>query len=203
MRRKVFKAEGAKERLECGNLVARLENFIPDPHQGLPEEVFLFLSRITPLVNVDLLLKDDRARTLLTWRDDGFYPPGWHVPGGIVRFRETFDSRILAVGRNELGAEVEYEPVPLAVTEMIHPERRTRGHFISILCRCRLLSALDEKARYRPSDPRPNAWRWHDRFPDNMIPVHRVYRRFLELGPVKHCEPTHPGGVGSSPRESE
>ena len=43
--------------MECSDLVARLENSIPDPHQGLPEEVFLFLSRITPLVNVDLLIR--------------------------------------------------------------------------------------------------------------------------------------------------
>ena len=38
-----------------------------DPRRGLPDDVFLFVSRIVPLVNVDLLIQDDRSRTLLTW----------------------------------------------------------------------------------------------------------------------------------------
>src|SRR5438105_4861558 len=54
-----------------------------DTGAGLPPEVFLFLSRVTPLLNVDLLIQDDRGRTLLTWRDDEFFGAGWHVPGGI------------------------------------------------------------------------------------------------------------------------
>ena len=59
-----------------------IESTLDDPHRGLPEELFLFVSRITPLVNVDLLIQDDRGHTLLTWRDDEFHGAGWHVPGG-------------------------------------------------------------------------------------------------------------------------
>ena len=57
--------------------------------QDLPEELFRFISTISPLVNVDLLIKDDTNRTLLTWRDDEHYGAGWHVPGGIIRFKES------------------------------------------------------------------------------------------------------------------
>jgi len=35
-----------------------LDKQIPNPSLGLPEEVFLFISRTTPIVNVDLLIKD-------------------------------------------------------------------------------------------------------------------------------------------------
>lgn len=40
-------------------LIAPLEAAIGDPCQGLPEEVFLFVSRVTPMINVDLLIQDE------------------------------------------------------------------------------------------------------------------------------------------------
>ena len=39
------------------------DQLTPDPTAGLPEDLFLFISRITPLVNVDLLIQDDAHRT--------------------------------------------------------------------------------------------------------------------------------------------
>ena len=47
-------------------LVAALEAAIGPPEEGLPEDVLLFVSRVSPLVNVDLLIKDEQRRTLLT-----------------------------------------------------------------------------------------------------------------------------------------
>lgn len=55
----------------------------------LSEEVFLFISRVTPLVIVDLLIQDSVRRTLLTWRSDQFYGLGWHVPSGIIRYKKN------------------------------------------------------------------------------------------------------------------
>ena len=54
------------------------------------------LVELTPLVNVDLLIKDS-GRTLLTWRDDEFYGPGWHIPGGILGFKERALDRLAKV----------------------------------------------------------------------------------------------------------
>ena len=56
----------------------------PAPRNGLPEDLFLFVSSLTPLVNVDLLIRDDAGRMLLGWRHDAFYGPGWHVPGSFI-----------------------------------------------------------------------------------------------------------------------
>ena len=89
------------------DVIEVLSSSIKDSREGLPKEVFLFISKLTPIVNVDLLIQDERKRTLLTWRDDGFYAPGWHIPGGIIRFKESTATRIQAVGRQELGAEGE------------------------------------------------------------------------------------------------
>lgn len=62
-------------------LLDQVREQIPNAKQGLPQEVFYFVSELTPLINVDLLIKDKSGRTLLTWRDDKFYGPAWHIPG--------------------------------------------------------------------------------------------------------------------------
>ena len=150
------------ERDRAGHLAA-IEAAVGRVRAGLPEDVFRFVSRLTPLVNVDLLIQDDRGRTLLTWRDDEFFGAGWHVPGGIIRYKETAADRIRACAREELGADVSFELAPLLVAETIRQDA-TRGHFISLLFRCRLGSPLDE-AKRAGAPLRPGDWQWHERSP--------------------------------------
>ena len=156
-----------------------VERAIEERSAGLPDDLFLFLSRITPLVNVDLLIQDGAGRTLLTWRSDRFYGPGWHVPGGIIRYKEIAADRICAVSGGELGATVEFDPSPSLVHESIAPQRRDRGHFISLLYQCRLMSDLDEGRRYAPDAPMSGQWLWHERCPENLIPEQRVYATLI------------------------
>ncbi len=75
---------------ELSNAVGVLNSLIPDATGGLREDVFLLVSRLLPLVNVDLLVQGQVRGTLLTWRDDAFYGPGWHVPGGISASRNRW-----------------------------------------------------------------------------------------------------------------
>jgi ADP-ribose pyrophosphatase YjhB (NUDIX family) len=158
--------------------IVTLEAGLGDPQRGLPAEVFRFLSRITPLVNVDLLIQDDRARTLLTWRDDEFFGPGWHVPGGIIRYKESAADRIRACAREELEADVSCDPEPLMVLEVIG-EQRTRGHHISLLFRCQLLGPPAEARRAASDPPSSGRWRWHDRLPLDLLEEQRRYARFF------------------------
>jgi ADP-ribose pyrophosphatase YjhB (NUDIX family) len=155
-----------------------LETALGDCRRGLPEEVFLFVSRITPLINVDLLIQDDRGRTLLTWRDDEFFGPGWHVPGGIIRYKESAGDRIRACACDELGADVSCDQPPLLVSETIRAQG-TRGHFISLLFRCRLLSPPDDARRAASDPPSPGHWRWHDRCPPDLLEAQGQYVRFF------------------------
>jgi ADP-ribose pyrophosphatase YjhB (NUDIX family) len=158
--------------------IEALEAALGDPRHGLPVEVFRFVSRITPLVNVDLLIQDARLRTLLTWRNDEFYGPGWHVPGGIIRLKESAADRIRACAREELGADVSSEPAPLLVSEDIR-EQETRGHHVSLLYRCRLLTPPDEARRAASDPPSSGQWRWHDRCPPDLLPEQTRYARFF------------------------
>jgi ADP-ribose pyrophosphatase YjhB (NUDIX family) len=164
--------------------VTFLRSALTDPGKGLPEEVFLLISELIPMVNVDLLIKDAGGRTLLTWRDDPYYEPGWHVPGGVVRFKEKLEDRVRAVARDELGAGVTFDRSPAAINEVIRPPQRTRAHFISLLFRCALTSAPDDTLRHVSGRPKRDQWKWHTVCPQNIISVQEMYRHLIDE-PVK------------------
>jgi ADP-ribose pyrophosphatase YjhB (NUDIX family) len=152
-----------------------LSSSIRDAHKGLPEEVFLLISRLTPMCNVDLLIQHPQKGTLLAWREDQYYGPGWHVPGGIIRYKEAMAARVHAVAEIELGAEVDFEPLPIAVNEMIVPEQRERAHFIALLFRCSLRGAPDGRLRFRAGRPKRGEWAWHEHCPKDLIRLHQCY----------------------------
>ena len=160
-------------------MIHRIESHIDTRAEGLPEELFLFVSRITLLVNVDLLIQDDGGRTLLTWRSDRFFGPGWHVPGGIIRHKERAADRVHAVARLELGAAVTFDAAPILVSENIRPAWRNRGHAVSLLYRCRLAGTPDPRRRYTPEAPQPDQWLWHERCPENLISEQRAYTAYM------------------------
>lgn len=160
-------------------LIDLLESSIKNPSMGLTEDIFLFISRIAPVINVDLLIKNEQNCTLMTWRDDGFYSAGWHIPGGIIRYKETISDRINAVAASELGACIKFKKEHLSLNEIIHPLRSVRGHFISLLYECALLSAPNEDLKFKKGVPKPGEWAWHKKCPKNIIPVHEIYRKFI------------------------
>ncbi len=156
-----------------------LKVWAPEPEKGLPIELFRFLSTIVPLVNVDLLVRDETLGTLLTWRHDEIYGPGWHVPGGIIRYRERAETRIRETARAELGAEVEFESEPIAIEQAIAGKQQERGHMISLLYRCRLTGPPAERLRWNSGTPEAGQWTWHRECPANLIPEQDHYRRFV------------------------
>lgn len=161
------------------NKIKLLESLIKDTSKGLPENIFLFISRITPLVNVDLLIKNEQNHTLVTWRDDDYCTHGWHIPGGVIRYKETFSDRIKAVASTELGSKVKFNKTPLAINEVILPSLKNRAHSVSLLFECSLISPLDKNLIYSGGDPKQGQWAWYDKCPGNIISVHEMYRRFF------------------------
>ena len=160
--------------------VKLLDDNIVNASQGLPDEVFYFISRTTPLINVDLLIKDENGRTLLAWRDDPYAGTGWHVPGGIIRYKETFETRIQKVAETEIGCRIQFEPDPIAVNQMIHQEHRNRGHFISLLYQCYLESSFSPANKGLNSED-AGYLEWHAQCPDNMIVYHDVYKTYIRM----------------------
>lgn len=158
--------------------IAALDEQVSDPSLGLPDEIFYYISRTTPLVNVDLLVRDEKGRTLLAWRDDQFDGRGWHIPGGIVRFKETLERRLQEVAKSEIGTEVSFNPAPIALNQFINPERDIRGHFISILYACSLPSSFVPQNKDLSIGDRGYLM-WHDFCPDNLIKYHDIYRKYI------------------------
>lgn len=156
---------------------------IPDAKIGLPQEAFYFVSRLTPMINVDLLIKNKQGQTLLTWRQDRFYGPAWHIPGGIIRYKESIEDRIAKVAETELGCQVRFSAEPVNVRSMINKERDIRGHFISLLYLCELESAPDPEKQCLTPDPQNGEWAWHYKAPKNLLSVHESFRVFIDETP--------------------
>lgn len=155
-----------------------IEKQVLNPSVGLPDELFYFVSKITPLINVDLLIKDQNNCTLLAWRDDKYAGTGWHIPGGIVRFKESLGTRVKKVAESEIGIEVQFEPEYIAINEMINKEKDVRGHFISILYKYSLSSSFvpENKGLFEKD---PGFLKWHQTCPDNLLKSHDIYRKYL------------------------
>ena len=156
-----------------------LEKYIRNPKKGLPHNFFLFLSRVTPLINVDLLIKNKKNETLLTWRNRGEkYPAGWHVPGGIIRFKEKTSVRIRKVAKLELGTKVTFINKPISINE-IHLNQKNRSHFVSLLYLCFLKKKLNNKLKFNNGTPKNGQWSWFKKTPKNLIKTHKIYKKFI------------------------
>jgi colanic acid biosynthesis protein WcaH len=158
--------------------VSFLDKSIPDKTAGLPEDIFLFISRTTPLVNVDLLIKDKHGRVLLAWRDDEYYGKGWYIPGRIVRFKESLEDAVQKCAEIELGTKVEFDPKPVTVEQFIMPEWDIRAHFISFLYACSIPETYMPKSMEKGSH-RAGDLCWHTTLPENFIHYHDRYIKYM------------------------
>lgn len=166
-----------EEKVIISDVIAFLEKQIKNPTLGLPEEVFLFITRMTPMVNVDLLIKDEEGRTLLSWRDD-YSGTGWHIPGGIIRYKEKIKTRIQKVIETEIGLPVKYDPTPIAVNQLMCEHKVRGNHFISFLIKC----FLSKKYIFKNKGLKENDkgfLKWYNSCPVNLIKVHGIYRKYI------------------------
>jgi colanic acid biosynthesis protein WcaH len=154
------------------SLINELEKQIKNPEIGLPDDIFYLVGRLTPFVNVDLLIRDPVYGVLLTWRDDIYCGKGWHFPGGIIRFRENISDRINKVAILELNSEVLSSNVPLEINEVIVKEIKERSHFISLLYECTLLNSEIYKTIN-------NNIKYFKNAPEDLLPAHYIYKKYF------------------------
>ena len=164
-------------------LIEEIESNIENPAKGLPEDIFYFVGRLTPFINVDLLVKNDSGQTLLSWRGETFLNgrvgSGWHLPGGIIRFQEDISNRIREVALHEMGARLSHHSEqPMAVNQVIDHKEKDRSHFISLLYKCKLEDTyeIDNKS-LKEGDI--GFLRWHTGIPKNLLHNHYIYKKYL------------------------
>jgi len=169
------------DQTNINSIIQLLLTHVNNPNQGLPQEIFYLISQLTPLINVDLLIKNSGGETLLTWREDEFYGPGWHIPGGIIRYKESSVERITKVANLELNVNVNLvHQEPVFFREIIAKNNKIRGHFISFLYHCSIIGSLDRnKQAHNINDAQNGQWMWHSCAPDNLIIQHRDYTSFI------------------------
>ncbi|WP_049946256.1 NUDIX domain-containing protein [Butyrivibrio sp. WCD2001] len=181
------------------NLVEELQNELQnqgiDPRNGLPESLFLLLSSLTPIPNIDLFVTDSSGRFLLSWRDDKIYGSGWHIPGGCIRMLETMEHRIQMTAENELGTGVICNNIPVLTIESIKDDdvnagSRVRAHHICILFKCELPEGYSiEEYNKGKKENESGYLKWFDEVPDDFLPVQvPLYKKYIEKWLSDGCE---------------
>ncbi len=126
-----------------------------NPCLGIGTNALDMVSCLTPIVNVDLLIINEDGKVLVSWRNDDVCGTGWHIPGGIVRYKESFEQRIRKVAEAELGIfQFSKSPQLLEINEIFLPQD-VRGHFISLLYQCDpigIIKTVSDKNGYSAGD---------------------------------------------------
>lgn len=71
----------------------------------LPNETFKSVIQHTPLISIDLIVKNEQGEVLLGKRVNAPAKGCWFVPGGRLRKNETLDDAFIRLVREELGIE--------------------------------------------------------------------------------------------------
>ena len=71
----------------------------------LPDETFKNVIQHTPLISIDLIVRNEQGEVLLGKRVNAPAKGYWFVPGGRVRKNETLDDAFVRLVKEELGIE--------------------------------------------------------------------------------------------------
>ena len=71
----------------------------------LPDDTFKSIIQHTPLISIDLIVRNEKGEVLLGKRVNAPAKGYWFVPGGRVRKNETLDDAFVRLVREELGIE--------------------------------------------------------------------------------------------------
>ena len=148
--------------------------------EGLGTGLYEAVSRLTPSISVEAVVKNsDASKTLLIWRNDELYGPGWHLPGGVLRFKETLKDRLLKTLKRKLGIDKADITGPLGFHEIFNEKRDVRGHFISFVFEVIPHDPPSEK-KQSGVNPSHGCWRWFETCPPNLIVNQAAFRKYLK-----------------------
>lgn len=151
-----------------------------DGKAGIGKGLFETISSLTPAISVELIIKNvDQKYNLLTWRDDGLYGPGWHVPGGVVRFKERLNSRVEKVLEEEIGVPALSINGPIDFHEVFNEKRDTRGHFICFVFKVMIAENPPVEMKAGGELISQGHWRWFKECPKNLIENQKPLIRYL------------------------
>ena len=169
-----------------GELKAKMSELGISAENGLGKELFVFISSLTPIVNVDLLVYNSKGQFILSRRNDAHCGNGWHVPGGCIRFKESVESRIRKVAEAELNLiDFQFDKEPLKIFEIICNAHRDisnqdeRAHFITLVYKCYAPDSykIDNTGK---SECDECFLKWFDKLPDDLLDIQQCYKEILK-----------------------
>ena len=90
------------------------------------------------------------------------------------------EARIRKVAELELGATVSCVARPLVIREIMNPKRDIRGHFISMVYKCKLTSQLRSEMEASNAEATlKGQWQWFSAMPSNMIKQHLQFEDLI------------------------
>lgn len=147
---------------------------------GMDQELFLLISGLVPLPNIDLLIVNDQGQLLLERRNDQWFQKSWHIPGGCMHYGEPFLHCVQETALREIGTEVLCDPEPVTVRNIIRgvaEEKefpRERGHNVAILFRCRLPQRFEIQNGDK-TELEDGYLRWFDTLPEDFMAIQHGY----------------------------
>jgi colanic acid biosynthesis protein WcaH len=127
----------------------------------LDPKIFLEVVKLSPLVSIDLIVRDPQGRVLLGLRANRPAQNTWFVPGGRIAKDEHITAALTRVAHEELGIELDPSQARfLGVYEHLYPdnfagEDGIDTHYIVLAHEVRLEHLSDEL----PADQH-RAFRW-------------------------------------------
>lgn len=87
----------------------------------MTDEDFLHIVQATPLVSIDLVLRDETGRALLGKRLNRPAQHSWFVPGGRIRKNERVQEALKRIAQRELGVTIAKARL-IGVFDHIYPD---------------------------------------------------------------------------------
>ncbi len=92
----------------------------------LPPEIYCTVVELTPLVSIDLIVRDRRGRVLVGYRRNRPAQGFWFVPGGRLGKNETRREAFARLTVDELGVELNIDRASfVGVFEHLYPDNFT------------------------------------------------------------------------------
>ncbi len=84
---------------------------------------FLRIVELTPLVSIDLIIRNDAEQVLLGYRSNSPAKGRWFVPGGIVKKNESLELAFNRISKKEIGLNLNRDASTfLGVFEHLYPD---------------------------------------------------------------------------------
>lgn len=107
------------------------------------------------------------------------------MPGGCVRFKETFEDRVRKVAEKKFGiADLTFEHEPIKVFEIFSNKKKNitnqneRAHFITLVFRCEApVDYQIDNGCLNESDA--GNIKWFDNAPEDLLEIQDCYRAII------------------------